>query len=130
MSKFAELNVKYFNDNKTKEKKTKDFNQIKRASKFLEIHDIEKVQKFSDQNNNISFDFENYDSIKLDFGEEHILNESVDLYNLNNLYANYLNNDLLNKPNKEEEEINIVLMTLVLITKKQFLIKILNSMSL
>ena len=106
LSKFAELNVKYFKDNNTKEKKTKDFNQIKRASKFLEIHDIEKVQNFSDQNNNISFDFENYDSIKLDFGEEHILNESVDLYNLNNLYANYLNNDLLNKPNKEEEEIN------------------------
>ena len=103
LSKFAELNVIYSNDNKTEGKKKKDFNQIKRASKFLEIHDIEKVQKFSDQNNNVSFDFENYDSIKLDFGEDLIRNESIDL---NNLYANYLTNDLLNKTNKEDEDIN------------------------
>ena len=105
LSKFAEIKVIYFNDNNNNPegKKKRGFSQVKRASKFLEIHDIEKIQKFSDQNNNVSFDVENYDSIKLDFGEELAHNETIDL---NNLYANYLTNDFLNITNKEDEDIN------------------------
>ena len=101
LSKFAEIKVIYFNDNKNDERKKRGYSQVKRASKFLEIHDIEKIQKFSDQNNNVSFDIENYDNLSLDYGLPH--NESIDL---TNLYANYLTNDLLNKENKEDEDIN------------------------
>ena len=83
LSKFAEIKVMYFNNEGGKVKrKLTAYSKISRQSKYLELHDIEKIQKFSDQNDNVSFDLENYDSIKVDF-DDFNPNESLDSEKMN-----------------------------------------------
>ena len=93
LSKFAEIKVMYFNDEDPKKrvKRTYSFSKVSRQSKLLELHDLEKVQKFSDQNTNVSFDLENYD-IKIDDINQ---NESLDYENINN-FDNINNNNEIN----------------------------------
>ena len=111
LSKFAEIKVKYFND-VAGGKKIKE-TRITRNSKLLELHDIEKIQKFSDQNKNVSFDLENYDSIKIDF--DGFENESFDeekMNILNNYFLNSeknINNEIDIKNNEEEKSESIVI---------------------
>ena len=99
LSKFAEIKVRYFTDHKIKAKR--GYSKVSRQSKLLELHDLEKIQKFSDQDRNVSFDMENYD-IKIDDINQ---NESLDIENvLNNNDNNNKNgikdNDFKNIENK------------------------------
>ena len=100
LSKFAEIKVMYFNEDDPKKRKKSSYTKVARQSKFLELHDIEKIQKFSDQNKNVAFDLENYDNIKIDF-EEQNQSENISSENLYNFSNNYFNSDNINK------EINI-----------------------
>ena len=109
LSKFAEIKVMYFNEEDPKKRKKTTYSRVARQSKFLELHDIEKIQKFSDQNKNVSFDLENYDNIKIDF-EEQSQGENLSSENLYNFNKNYFNKDEINREinikNREEKNAN------------------------
>ena len=106
LSKFAEIKVKYFNDEGPKKRKRSAYSKVSRQSKYLELHDIEKIQKFSDQNDNVSFDLENYDSIKIEDFDNLNRNESVDINSTSN-YFNYEKNinELKNKIDERQGSI-------------------------
>ena len=106
LSKFAEIKVMYFNDEDPNKRKKRGYSKVSRQSKFLEIHDFEKVQKFSDVDDNVSFEYENYDNIKLDLSSLNH-NETIDadyLINFSNTYftENVFNNEI-NTKNKNED---------------------------
>ena len=100
LSKFAEIKVMYMTDeNEGKEKykergdSSRHSKNSMRQSKVLEIFEIEKIKKFSDSAQNVSFDMDNYDNIKIDF-DEFNTNETLDLENMhNNLGNKFLEND-------------------------------------
>ena len=99
LSKFAEIKVMYFtNEGGPTKRKLTGYSRISRQSKYLELHEIEKIQKFADQNDNVSFDLENYDSIKIDF-DDFNPNESVDMDKMNNLFGHDKNNKNINADN-------------------------------
>ena len=108
LSKFAEINVKYFNsEDNNKDKKSKESKKA-RKSGLLKNLEIEKIKKFSNQiekRNNSTSDYDNYENILDDaFKNNKAFNDGI-LLNFVEFEENHKNE--INNNNIEKNKNNI-----------------------